>query len=94
MLAPAGTVVRSVAAGRVSFADRYDDYGLSVILDHGDHYYSVYASLGSTDVHVGDSVSAGVRVGTVGSTDGSPPRLYFELRHNASTLDPAPWLGL
>jgi septal ring factor EnvC (AmiA/AmiB activator) len=94
MLAPSGTVVRSVAAGRVSYADRYDDYGLTVILDHGDHYYSVYASLGSNDVHVGDAVNAGARLGTVGSTDGSPPKLYFELRHNASSLDPAPWLGL
>lgn len=94
MLAPNGTAVRSVAAGRVSFADRYDDYGLTVILDHGDRYYSVYASLGSTDVHVGDSVTSGARIGTVGSVDGTPPRLYFELRHNASTLDPAPWLGL
>lgn len=94
LLAPTGTVVRSVAAGRVSFSDRYDDYGLTVILDHGDHYYTLYASLGSNDVHVGDSVPAGARLGTVGSTDGRPTHLYFELRHNASTLDPAPWLGL
>ena len=91
-LAP--SVLRSVAAGRVSFADRYDDYGLTVILDHGDRYYSVYASLGSTDVHVGDSVTSGARIGSVGSVDGTAPRLYFELRHNAATLDPAPWLGL
>lgn len=94
MLAASGTAVRSVAAGRVSFADRYDDYGLTVILDHGDRYYSVYASLGSVDVHVGDTTNAGARIGTVGTTDGTSPRLYFELRHNAATLDPAPWLGL
>lgn len=94
MLAPSGTPVRSVAAGRVSFADRYDDYGLTVIVDHGDHYYSVYASLSAADVHVGDTVTAGARVGAVGSVDGTAPKLYFELRHNASTLDPAPWLGL
>lgn len=94
MLAPTGTPVRSVAAGRVSFADRYDEYGLTVILDHGDHYYSVYASLSATDVHVGDTVASGTRLGAVGSVDGTPSKLYFELRHNASTLDPAPWLGL
>jgi septal ring factor EnvC (AmiA/AmiB activator) len=94
LAAPMGSVVRSVAAGRVSFADRYDDYGLTVILDHGDHYYSLYASLGSADVHIGDTVSSGARVGTVGSVDGTPPHLYFEIRHNASTLDPGPWLGL
>ncbi|APR84115.1 metalloendopeptidase [Minicystis rosea] len=94
LLAAAGTAVRSVAAGRVSFADRYDDYGLTVILDHGDRYYSIYANLGSVDVHVGDSAGAGMRLGTVGSVDGAAPRLYFEIRHNAATIDPAPWLGL
>ena len=50
--------------------------------------------LGSADVHAGDAVPSGSRIGTVGSIDGAPPRLYFELRHNASTLDPGPWLGL
>jgi murein DD-endopeptidase MepM/ murein hydrolase activator NlpD len=94
LLAGTGTVVRAVAAGRVAFADRQEDYGLIVIVDHGDHYFSLYGSLGSSDVHPGDTVTSGARVGTVGSVDGSPPRLYFELRHNASTLDPAPWLGL
>jgi murein hydrolase activator len=94
LVAASGTAVRAVAAGRVSFADRYDDYGLTLILDHGDHYYSVYASLGSVDIHVGDTTNAGERIGTVGSVDGSPPHLYFELRHNAATLDPSPWLGL
>jgi murein hydrolase activator len=94
LAAPSGSVVRSVAAGRVSFADRYDDYGLTVILDHGDHYYSLYASLGSADVHIGDTLTSGTRLGTVGSVDGTPPHLYFEIRHNASTLDPGPWLGL
>ena len=94
LMAPTGTVVRSVAAGRVSFSDRYDDYGLTVILDHGDHYYSLYASLGNADVHVGDTIAAGARLGTVGSSDGHGTHLYFELRHNAATLDPAPWLGL
>jgi septal ring factor EnvC (AmiA/AmiB activator) len=94
MLAPGGTVVRSVAAGRVAFADRQDDYGLTVILDHGDHYYSLYASLASADVRAGDNAASGARLGTVGSVDGRHPRLYFELRHNASTIDPRPWLGL
>jgi septal ring factor EnvC (AmiA/AmiB activator) len=94
LVAPSGTVVRSVAAGRVAFADRQDGYGLVVIVDQGDHYYSLYGSLSSADVHAGDSVSNGARIGTVGSIDGAPPRLYFELRHNATTLDPGPWLGL
>jgi murein hydrolase activator len=94
LVAPMGMAVRSVAAGRVAFADRQDGYGLIVIVDHGDHYFSLYGSLGSSDVHAGDSVPSGARLGIVGSIDGSAPRLYFELRHNATTLDPGPWLGL
>jgi septal ring factor EnvC (AmiA/AmiB activator) len=94
LMAPMGSAVRSVAGGRVAFADRQDEYGLTVIVDHGDHYYSLYATLGSADVAAGETVSAGARIGTVGSVDGTRPRLTFELRHNAITLDPAPWLGL
>jgi septal ring factor EnvC (AmiA/AmiB activator) len=88
------TGVRSVAAGRVAFADRQEEYGLTVILDHGDRYFTLYGSLGRLDVRVGDSVAAGARLGTAGSTDGSPAMLYFEIRRNGATLDPRPWLGL
>jgi septal ring factor EnvC (AmiA/AmiB activator) len=94
LVASAGAAVRSVAAGRVVFADRYDDYGLTVILDHGDHYYSIYANLGAVDVHVGDSVPAGSRIGGVGRDATGASVLYFELRHKAATIDPGPWLGL
>jgi murein hydrolase activator len=94
LTAPGGTMVRSVASGRVAFADRQEEYGLTVILDHGDRYFTLYGNLGSVDVRAGDSVAAGARVGTVGSIDGESPSLYFELRRNATTLDPGPWLGL
>lgn len=89
-----GSAVRSVAAGRVAFADRYDEYGLTVIIDHGDHYYTVYGSLGGADVKAGESIQSGARIGSVGSEGGKPPMLYFELRHKSDTIDPGPWLGL
>ncbi len=91
---PMGTAVRSVAAGRVAFSDRYEEYGMTVLLDHGDHYYSLYASLGSVDVRVGETVAAGGRIGTVGSEGGKPPALVFEIRKNENALDAATWLGL
>src|SRR5215472_8246820 len=56
--APIGTVVRAVFAGRIAFADRYGAYGRIVILDHGDHYYSVSGNLASIDVKLGDDISA------------------------------------
>lgn len=91
-----GATARGVAAGRVAFADVYDDYGLTVILDHGGSYYSVYGGLGRVDVRVGDSAPQNARLGTVGDGNPGGPAavLYFEIRHRAATIDPAPWLGL
>ena len=85
--------VRAVFGGRVAFADRYGPYGRLVILDHGDHYYSVSGNLASLDVKVGDEVSGGERLGTVGD-EGRGPMLYFEIRHGTETLPPGGWLGL
>jgi murein DD-endopeptidase MepM/ murein hydrolase activator NlpD len=91
--APIGTVVRAVFAGRVAFADRYGPYGRIVILDHGDHYYSVSGDLDEVDVKIGQELTAGERVGTVGD-DGQGTMLYFEVRHGSQTIAPGPWLGL
>lgn len=90
--APAGTPVRSVAAGRVAFADRYGGYGLLVILDHGASYYSAYGGLGAIEVQVGDDLDRQARIGAIG-TDLSPPALFFEIRKGSRTLDPMGWLG-
>jgi septal ring factor EnvC (AmiA/AmiB activator) len=100
MMAPVGTPVRAVLAGRVAFADRYDPFGQIVILDHGDHYYTLMGDLAAIEVRVGDDLSAGAKVGTVGraANDGAEGSghagLYFEVRHGSSTVDPGPWLGL
>jgi septal ring factor EnvC (AmiA/AmiB activator) len=88
-----GAPVRAVFGGRVAFADRYGPYGRLVIVDHGDHYYSVSGNLAAMDVKVGDEVSAGERLGTVGD-EGRGPMLYFEIRHATQTLAPGGWLGL
>lgn len=91
--AAAGASVRAVFAGRVAFADRYGAYGRIVIIDHGEHYYSVSGNLATVDVRLGDLVSAGERIGTVGD-EGQGPMLYLEIRHGAETVPPLPWLGL
>ena len=91
--APAGAAVRAVFAGHVAFADRYGPYGRIVILDHGDHYYTVSGNLNEIDVRIGQDVGAGERIGTVGD-DGRGSMLYFEVRHGSRTVAPEPWLGL
>src|SRR5258708_14069021 len=99
MLAPVGTPVRAVFSGRVAFADKYDPFGQIVILDQGDHYYTLMGDLGSIEGRVGDDLSVGAKVGTVGSArntcydapraGGSPMFFYERLGMNA--IDPVHW---
>jgi murein hydrolase activator len=88
----AGTPVRAVFAGRVAFADRYGPYGRIVILDHGDHYYTVSGNLDEIDVKIGQDIGGGERIGTVGD-DGRGSMLYFEVRHGSHAIAPDAWLG-
>jgi septal ring factor EnvC (AmiA/AmiB activator) len=93
MGAPRGTPVRAVFAGRIAFADEFAPYGKTVIVDHGEAFYTVSANLDEIAVRVGDEIDAGSRVGTVGDM-GRGPMLYFEIRASTETLDPAEWFGI
>jgi septal ring factor EnvC (AmiA/AmiB activator) len=83
--------IRAVAEGTVAYADRVKGYGMVVIVDHGDQYLSLYANATSVQVRPGHAVGAGERLGeaSAGESDG---RVYFELRHGESPLNPLGWL--
>lgn len=88
-----GDAVKAVHQGVVAYADWFKGYGLVVVLDHGDHYYTLYAHLGKVDVKVGEAVTRGQVIGVVGETGLSDEQtLYFELRHHGTPLDPLTWL--
>lgn len=93
LIAPVGTSVRSIYAGKVAFSARYSDYGMVVILDHGGGYFSLTGNLGVVDVKVGDEVPSGSRIGAVGD-EGRGGMVYLEIRHNQDTLEPREWFGL
>jgi murein DD-endopeptidase MepM/ murein hydrolase activator NlpD len=92
--AAAGTPVIAVGPGRVVLVQRLGTYGLSVILEHPNGYYSLYMQLSATTAKVGDQVGKGQSVGLVGgenTPEGS--HLYFEIRgENQIALDPTDWL--
>jgi septal ring factor EnvC (AmiA/AmiB activator) len=91
--APAGTPVRSVAAGEVTFVSQIGTYGLTVILQHGDGDYSVYGSLSRADVRVGQDLTKGQVIGAVGRADPElEPHLHFEIRPKGRATDPLTWL--
>jgi murein hydrolase activator len=83
--------VRAVHEGTVVFADRFQGYGLMVIVDHGGKHHSLYAHLADVQVRVGQHVVAGETLGRVG-TGLEGPGLYFEMRVQGRPEDPADWL--
>ena len=90
-----GQRVRSIAAGRVVFADWMRGFGNLLIVDHGETYLSVYGNNEALLKQPGDTVSAGEPIATVGSTGGSAETgLYFELRHLGKAFDPLRWSSL
>ncbi len=87
-----GTTVRAIHHGRVVYADWLRGSGLLLIIDHGDGYMSLYAHNQSLLRDVGEWVSAGTPISTVGDSGGlERSALYFEIRHQGKPTDPARW---
>ena len=94
ILASAGSEVRSIAGGRVVFAEWMRGFGNLLIIDHGGSYLSIYANNDSLLKQVGDEVRAAETIATVGNSGGNPESgLYFELRHQGKPLDPLAWVN-
>lgn len=93
LTAAIGTPARAVFGGRVAYADDYAEYGRTVILDHGDDYFTVTAGLDQIDVKVGDDLPQSARLGLSG-TAGPTGKIYFEIRKKEQTLPPGEWLGI
>jgi septal ring factor EnvC (AmiA/AmiB activator) len=91
--APMETEVRAILPGRVLYADWFKGFGNMMILDHGDHTFTVSAYCSHLLKKEGDTVAEGetiARVGSAGSLKG--PCLYFEIRYRGKPEDPMDWI--
>ena len=89
LAADTGTTVAAAASGRVAYADWNDGWGKLVTIAHGNGVRTMYAHLSRIDVGLGQRVSAGTRVGVVGTTGHSTgPHLHFEVRLRGAAVDP------
>ena len=87
-----GVEVKSVATGRVVFADWLRGFGNLIILDHGDGYMSLYGNNQAVLKQVGDNVRAGDVIASVGNSGGNQTNgLYYELRSQSRPFDPLSW---
>jgi len=91
--ASAGTGIRAIAQGTVSFAAYKGTYGNLVIVDHGNGIQSYYAHCSALYVSPGQSVGPGTTIAAVGSTGNSTgPHLHLEIRINGSPVNPQNYL--
>ncbi len=90
-----GTVVRAANSGVVVLAHRLYYEGNCVIIDHGLGLYTVSMHLSRIDVHPGEHVAKGQRLGLSGATGRvTGPHLHWAVRWQGAYLDPAKILKL
>lgn len=96
--APTGTPVRAVRPGRVVLAGPFEGYGPTVVVSHGDGFYTLYLYLEEIGVVEGRNVEQGQVVGTVGGAETPEgPHMEFQIRATVDggsprALDPLQWL--
>ncbi len=99
IIADKTTIVKSSADGKVSSIKNDPRYGLTVVIDHGNGYKTIYANLLTAEfVTEGEAVKSGQTIGTVGNTATfeilDDAHLHFELMQNDEYLDPSIYIKL
>lgn len=92
-----GTPVLAAANGQVVLVDEVSGYGLTVVVDHGGGWFTLYAHLFEIAVQPGQQVHRVQPLGRVGDSGrASTPHLHFEIRQRRGqrmvALDPGPIL--
>ncbi len=91
--AKAGEKVRSIFTGVVTMITYLSGFGNTIIVNHGDGYYSVYSHLDEVLAEVDDLVETGETIGIAGdsgSLEGT--KLHFALFADQKTENPQKWL--
>jgi len=71
----------------------YENYGIRVIIDHGNEYSTSYCHLSKFTVEEGQSVKKGDLIGYVGNSGMSArPHLHYEIMKDGKYVDPEDYL--
>ena len=90
-----GAPVKSVASGRVVFAEWMRGFGNLIIVDHGSGYMSLYGNNQTILKNVGEDIEGGDTIAAVGNSGGNKSHgLYYELRKKSVPFDPLAWSSL
>jgi murein DD-endopeptidase MepM/ murein hydrolase activator NlpD len=90
-----GSPIYATGDGVVVFAGWYlSGYGMTVIIDHGNGYETIYAHDSAFAVRVGQRVKRGeviAYIGLTGFTTG--PHVHYEVHHYGRTINPMSVIG-
>ena len=88
-----GTPVHAPARATVVVAGAQPEYGITVILDHGNDLRTVYGHLSRVKVKPGDTVERGDVIGLTGNTGrSSGPHLHYEILAKGRAVNPRVYL--
>ncbi|WP_225772083.1 peptidoglycan DD-metalloendopeptidase family protein [Pseudomonas sp. Marseille-Q5115] len=91
---PAGTPIKTPAAGKVILVGDYFFNGKTVFVDHGQGFISMFCHMSKVDVSVGQALPRGAVVGRVGSTGrATGPHMHWNVSLNDARVDPAIFIG-
>lgn len=87
------TVVKSAEAGTIKSIKNDPRYGLTIVIDHGNNFQTVYSNLLTSEFVVeGEKVEKGQSIGTVGNTAvfeiADEPHLHFEILKDSLPVNP------
>lgn len=87
--------ILAAKSGTVTTAGYHGSYGNYVVINHGNGLSTLYAHmLGNLNVSSGQSVSAGQKLGTMGSTGNSTGyHLHFEILENGNRVNPEKYMS-
>ena len=91
---PAGTPIKTPAAGKVILIGNYFFNGNTVFVDHGQGFISMFCHMSKIDTKVGQQLARGDVVGKVGSTGrATGPHMHWNISLNDARVDPAIFIG-
>ncbi len=89
-----GEPIRAVSDGYAIYSSWFKGFGNMLIIDHGNHYYTVYAHLEEVFKVKGDRIDKDEVIATVGDSGSlMGPALHFEIRHHGKPIDPLEWIN-
>ncbi|MBN2695732.1 peptidoglycan DD-metalloendopeptidase family protein [bacterium] len=92
MSVPKKTDVYAVDDGKIVYQDYIKGYGNTIIISHGDNYYSLYMHLDEFLKKTGDSVVESEKIALSGETgNAEKPKLYFEIRYKKEPININSW---